>query len=305
MDMIEIFKGQIQPLLGLEIAFARGSTIMRRLAGMVAMRRQELSQLALAATAMVAVASVQEAWSLFVTPLQMRLGGGPAALVQVQTAFSVFIVCQTVAVPLSGVVADQHPPSVTLVPAALAFGGGWWLSARAETLWALSLSIGLCAVGVGTVYSTCTAHAVKWFPRNRGLAAGVTSCGYGAGAGLFLFQLQASIAEHGASATVEWWSVGLGSVVMATGLLMRPAPTVAAAAAAADDAAADKALGSATTAGGGSTGKLLLPLDGRERERSVPPGVVIRQPLFHWCYLAMMLIAMTVRYVTSLLIHIR
>lgn len=178
---------------------------------------QQLAQLALAASAMVAVASVQEAWSLFVTPLQQRLGGGPDALIQVQTAFSVFIVMQTLgtnsntpqlnlpgtveydillavpAVPLSGVVADRHSPSVTLVPAALMFGGGWWLSARAETLLTLSLSIGVCAVGVGTVYSTCTAHAVKWFPRRRGLAAGVTSCGYGAGAGLFIFSLQASV----------------------------------------------------------------------------------------------------------------
>ena len=138
---------------------------------------QQLIQLALAVSAMVAVASVQEAWSLFVTPLQHRLGGGPRALVQVQGAFSVFIVMQTLAVPLSGVLADRHTPSVTLVPAALLFGVGWWLSSRADTMFALSISISICAVGVGTVYSTCTAHAIKWFPQNRGLAAGVTSSG--------------------------------------------------------------------------------------------------------------------------------
>ena len=96
---------------------------------------------------------------------------------QVQTAFSVFIVTQTLAVPISGVIADRHGPSVTLVPAALLFGGGWWLSSRADTMLGLSVSIGVCAVGVGTVYSTCTAHAIKWFPQHRGLAAGVTSSG--------------------------------------------------------------------------------------------------------------------------------
>ena len=235
---------------------------------------QQLTQLALAAAAMVAVASVQEAWSLFVTPLQLRLGGGPGALVQVQTAFSVFIVMQTLAVPLSGVIADRHSPSATLVPAALAFGGGWWLSARADTLFALSVSIGICAVGVGTVYSTCTAHAVKWFPRHRGLAAGVTSCGYGAGAGLFIFRLQASIVDHGASATVEWWSVALGSVVLIAGMLMKTAPA------------------SAATSTNGDT-------PAAKDERSVSPSVVVRQPLFQWCYLAMMLIAMTGLVVTA------
>ena len=238
---------------------------------------QQLSQLGLAATAMVAVASVQEAWSLFVTPLQQRLGGGPAALVQVQSAFSVFIVMQTMAVPLSGIIADRYAPAMTLVPAALLFGGGWWISARADTLFTLSFSIGICAVGVGTVYSTCTAHAIRWFPHHRGLAAGVTSCGYGAGAGLFLFQLQSSILEHGARTTTEWWSFALGSVVFLAGMLMTPPPSASAA-------------------------HLQSPsqvLTATRTERAFSPAVVLRQPLFQWCYLAMLLIAMTGLVVTA------
>eukprot|EP01043_Picozoa_sp_COSAG02_P019509 COSAG02_NODE_942_length_15746_cov_6.164632_18_plen_453_part_00 len=242
-----------------------------------AITAQQLIQLALAATAMVAVASVQEAWSLFVTPLQQRLGGGPVALVQVQSAFSVFIVVQTIAVPLSGIIADRHAPTMTLVPAALLFGGGWWISARADTLATLSISIGICAVGVGTVYSTCTAHAIRWFPHHRGLAAGVTSCGYGAGAGLFLFRLQSSILEHGTRTTTEWWSIALGSVVFLVGMLMTPPPSAAAAHSV-------------------SNGQMLMPA---RIEREVPPVVVVRQPLFQWCYLAMLLIAMTGLVITA------
>lgn len=236
----------------------------------------QVMQLALAAAAMIAVASVQEAWSLFVAPLQQRLGGGPGALVQVQSAFSVFIIMQTLAVPLSGIVADRHTPSTALVPAALAFSGGWWLSARASTMFTLSVSIGICAVGVGTVYSTCTAHAIKWFPERRGLAAGVTSCGYGAGAGLFLFRLQAGIIEHGASATVQWWSIALGSVVLLAGMLMKTAPVA-------------PALPAAPTTRGTAA----------HCEHSVSPAAVIRQPLFQWCYLAMLLIAMTGLVITA------
>jgi OFA family oxalate/formate antiporter-like MFS transporter len=243
----------------------------------IAITAKQLIQLALAASAMVAVASVQEAWSLFVTPLQQRLGGGPVALVQVQSAFSVFIMMQTMAVPLSGIIADRHAPSVTLVPAALLFAGGWWLSARADTMFTLSISIGICAVGVGTVYSTCTAHAIKWFPHHRGLAAGVTSCGYGAGAGLFLFQLQSSILAHGASTTTQWWSIALGSVVLLAGMLMTPPPA--------------SAVHSIPTSN-------QLPT-GAHNERSLPPAVVVRRPLFQWCYLAMLLIAMTGLVITA------
>jgi hypothetical protein len=85
-------------------------------------------QLALAVGAMVAVAPVQETWSLFVGSLVARLGGGPTALVQVQSAFSVFVVLQTLAVPTAGALADRHPPSVLLVLASVLFGGGWWWS---------------------------------------------------------------------------------------------------------------------------------------------------------------------------------
>lgn len=237
---------------------------------------EQAMQLALAASAMIAVASVQEGWSLFVTPLQNRLGGGPRALVEVQAAFSVFVIVQTLAVPLSGVVADRQAPSVTLAPAALAFAGGWWLSARADTMLTLSVSIGICAVGVGTVYSTCTAHAIKWFPQHRGLAAGVTSCGYGAGAGLFIFRLQASIDENGASTTVQWWSITLGTVVLVAGMLMKPPPSAG-------------GLGVASVTQTVAT----------KGERAIATSVVIRQPLFQWCYLAMMLIAMTGLVITA------
>lgn len=81
--------------------------------------------------------------------------------------------------------------------------------------------------------------------------------------------------EHGASATVEWWSIALGSIVLSTGMLMKAAPASAA---------------TSSSGGGAPTSKDL---------RSVSPSVVIRQPLFQWCYLAMMLIAMTGLVITA------
>ena len=223
------------------------------------------AQLGLACVAMICVASVQEGWALFVTAFQQRLGGGPGALVQVSTAFSAFVCCQTAAVPLSGHVADRHSPQATLIPAALLFGGGWYMAARAESLAALSLSFGVAAVGVGTVYATTTAHAIRWFPHRRGLAAGLTSSGYGAGAALFIASIQRDVDEHGAGVTIERWSMRLGSAVLLAALLMRPPP-------AGHQQGLRKAVPELSAAAG------------------LSPGEMVRTELFRWCFLVMMLI---------------
>ena len=39
-------------------------------------------------------------------------------------------------------------------------------------------------IGAGAVYGTCVGNALKWFPDKRGLAAGLTAAGFGAGAAL-------------------------------------------------------------------------------------------------------------------------
>ena len=39
-------------------------------------------------------------------------------------------------------------------------------------------------IGTGCVYGTCVGNALKWFPGRRGLAAGITASGFGAGAAL-------------------------------------------------------------------------------------------------------------------------
>jgi hypothetical protein len=87
---------------------------------------------------------------------------------------------------------------------------------------------------------------------------------------------QESIELRGASATVETWAVGLGATVLLCGLLMYLPPEP-----------------------GGATkqqqpGASLYPA-----AFSTHPRNVVRQPFFRWCYLAMMLIAMTGLVVTA------
>ena len=46
-------------------------------------------------------------------------------------------------------------------------------------------------IGAGAVYGTCVGNALKWFPDKRGLAAGITAAGFGAGSALTVAPIQA------------------------------------------------------------------------------------------------------------------
>jgi MFS family permease len=45
-------------------------------------------------------------------------------------------------------------------------------------------------IGTGSVYGTCVGNALKWFPGRRGLAAGITAAGFGAGAAITIVPIK-------------------------------------------------------------------------------------------------------------------
>ena len=48
----------------------------------------------------------------------------------------------------------------------------------------LYLGAAVGGFGAAAIYGTCVGNALKWFPDKRGLAAGATAAGFGAGAAL-------------------------------------------------------------------------------------------------------------------------
>ena len=63
----------------------------------------------------------------------------------------------------------------------------------------------LSGIGAGAVYGTCVGNALKWFVGRRGLAAGLTAAGFGAGAAATVVPIREVIVD-------AWLSVGLSVV---------------------------------------------------------------------------------------------
>src|SRR5258708_35965875 len=75
-------------------------------------------------------------------------------------------------------------------------------------------------IGAGGVYGTCIGNALKWFPDRRGLAAGITAAGFGAGSALTVVPIIAMIKNSGFQATFFNFGLGQGIIICLFAFLM-------------------------------------------------------------------------------------
>ena len=76
-------------------------------------------------------------------------------------------------------------------------GIAWLMNSVASSLPVLYFAAALGGIGTGCVYGTCVGNALKWFPGRRGLAAGITASGFGAGAALTIVPIAHMIESSG------------------------------------------------------------------------------------------------------------
>jgi OFA family oxalate/formate antiporter-like MFS transporter len=174
-----------------------------------------------AIVSMIAVANFQYGWTLFVLPLQKHLNQ-TAALISV--TFTVFVLLETWLVPFEGWLVDKFGPTLLVMIGGVLAGLGWVGSGRAESLTALYLSYAVSGVGAGIVYGTAVGIALKWFPERRGLAAGLTAAGFGAGSAFTVIPLTRMIASSGYQRTFIVWGIVQGLVVVVAALLLKAPP---------------------------------------------------------------------------------
>src|SRR5208283_4406184 len=153
---------------------------------------------------MVAVANFQYGWTLFVAPLGKHLNAERAAI---QVTFTVFVLLETWLVPFEGWLVDKFGPRLLVMIGGVFAALGWVGSGKAESLTALYLSYALAGIGAGIVYGTAVGSALKWFPDHRGLAAGLTAAGFGAGAAFTVLPISNMIDKSGYQSTFVVWGI--------------------------------------------------------------------------------------------------
>ncbi len=175
-------------------------------------------QLGASVIAMIMIANLQYAWTLFVQPLQQGTGW---KLSEVQYAFALFILFQTWVQPLDGWLIDRMGPRWFISAAGLLCGIGWAGMGYATTLPMLYTLY--CAAGVGAafVYSGSIGSALKWFKERRGLASGIMAAGFGGGTALFIPFISWMIANRGYQAAFVSTGVFQGLVIVVVAQFLR------------------------------------------------------------------------------------
>jgi OFA family oxalate/formate antiporter-like MFS transporter len=143
---------------------------------------------------MVMIANLQYGWTLFVGPLERRFHWGRAAI---QVAFTLFVLTETWLVPIEGYLVDRFGPRLVVLVGGVLVGVSWVTNAYAGSLATIYLGAVIGGIGAGAVYGTAVGNSLKWFPDRRGLAAGLTAAGFGAGSALTVAPIANLIASHG------------------------------------------------------------------------------------------------------------
>jgi len=174
-------------------------------------------QLLVGVLCMAMIANLQYGWTLFVVPIDTKYHWGRESI---QWAFTLFVLLETWLVPVEGYLVDRYGPRpVVLVGGALC-GLGWVMNSQAATLGMLYAAAAVSGVGAGAVYGTCVGNSLKWFPDRRGLAAGLTAAGFGAGSALTVVPIAHMIKASGYEAAFFNFGIGQGIAVVILALFL-------------------------------------------------------------------------------------
>ncbi|HMA69998.1 MAG TPA: oxalate/formate MFS antiporter [Xanthobacteraceae bacterium] len=179
---------------------------------------KRLGQLLFGIICMVMIANLQYGWTLFVNPIDQKYHWGRAAI---QVAFTIFVLTETWLVPFEGYLIDRFGPKIMVCGSGVLVAVAWIINSLADSLFLLYVGAAIGGIGAGVVYGASVGNALKWFPDRRGLAAGLTAAGFGAGSALTVVPIADMIQTSGYEAAFLWFGLGQGIVVVLVGLLLK------------------------------------------------------------------------------------
>jgi OFA family oxalate/formate antiporter-like MFS transporter len=175
------------------------------------------TQLVLGILCMALIANLQYGWTLFVKPIEAKNHWGLSAI---QLAFSIFVLVETWLVPIEGWLVDRFGPRPVIAGGAVLAAIGWVMNSYADSLSVLYAAAVISGIGAGCVYGTCVGNALKWFPDRRGLAAGLTAAGFGAGAAVTVIPIANMIQSSGYEHTFQFFGILQGALIFVIALFM-------------------------------------------------------------------------------------
>src|ERR1700704_4754082 len=167
---------------------------------------------------MVMIANLQYGWTLFVGPIDQKYHWGRAAI---QVAFTIFVLTETWLVPIEGYLIDRFGPRIMICGSGVLVAIAWVINSLADSLFLLYIGAAIGGIGAGVIYGGSVGNALKWFPDRRGLAAGLTAAGFGAGSALTVIPIANMIASSGYESAFLWFGLGQGIIVCIIALLLR------------------------------------------------------------------------------------
>ena len=167
---------------------------------------------------MVMIANLQYGWTLFVNPIQDHFHWSKAAI---QVTFTTFVFVETWLVPAEGYLIDRFGPKVITVVGGALVALSWVMFAYAGSIWTFYAGAVVGGIGAGIVYGTTVGQALKWFPDKRGLAAGLTAAGFGAGSAITIVPLANMISGSGYQQTFLVFGLIQGFFVIVIGFMLR------------------------------------------------------------------------------------
>jgi OFA family oxalate/formate antiporter-like MFS transporter len=187
-------------------------------ARVVASSATRWGQLIFGIICMVMIANLQYGWTLFVNPIDQKYHWGRAAI---QVAFTIFVLTETWLVPIEGYLIDKFGPKIMVCVSGMLVAIAWVINSVADSLFLLYVGAAIGGVGAGVIYGASVGNALKWFPDRRGLAAGLTAAGFGAGSALTVIPIANMIATSGYQSAFLWFGLGQGIVVCIVALFLR------------------------------------------------------------------------------------
>ena len=175
-------------------------------------------QLVLGVFCMVMIANLQYGWTLFVLPIDQKFHWGRTAI---QVAFTLFVLTETWLVPFEGYLVDRFGPRLVVLVGGLLVGVSWVMNSYASSLAMLYAAALVGGTGAGAVYGTAVGNSLKWFTDRRGLAAGLTAAGFGAGAALTVVPIKNLIDSSGYQSAFLSFGIGQGVLVIVFALFLR------------------------------------------------------------------------------------